>query len=136
MADPETDEQHAGRPHGRSDLAIQNTPNAERYVLEADAMRRRQLRSALLHGTGRNWRENRRAWPGVVAGMVVVAVVIAGLAVSEAFQKTQENEREREQQQEQRTEQVDPTPGGTAPASPSPTDEAPAGAGSPTSPAS
>lgn len=131
MADTGSGEQPPERPHGQSDLAIQNTPNAERYVLEADAMRRRQLRSALLHGTGRNWRENRRAWPGVVAGVVVVAIVIAGLAVSEAFQKTQENQREREQQ-EQQTEQVDPTPEDTAPASPAtPTDDAQGDAGSP-----
>ncbi len=118
MAETGGDGRSPEQRQGQSDLAIQNTPNAERYVLEADTMRRRQLRSALLHGTGRNWRENRRAWPGVVAGLVVVAIVIAGLAVSEAFQKTQENQREREREQQQRTEQVDPTPTGSAHASP------------------
>ena len=77
-------------------LTYQNTPNAERYVLEADAMRRRQLRSALLHGSRRTWREHRRAWPAVVVGLIVVAVVVAALAVTEAFQKTEENQKKQE----------------------------------------
>ncbi|MET0766797.1 MAG: hypothetical protein ABWY50_04060 [Aeromicrobium sp.] len=79
-------------------LAYQNTPNAERYVLEADAMRRRQLRSALLHGSRRTWREHARAWPAVVVGLIVVAVIVAALAVTQAFQKTEENEKKQEQQ--------------------------------------
>jgi flagellar biosynthesis/type III secretory pathway M-ring protein FliF/YscJ len=79
-------------------LAYQNTPNAERYVLEADAMRRRQLRSALLHGSRRTWREHSRAWPAVVVGLIVVAVIVAGLAVTQAFQKTEQNEKKQEKQ--------------------------------------
>jgi flagellar biosynthesis/type III secretory pathway M-ring protein FliF/YscJ len=79
-------------------LAYQNTPNAERYVLEADAMRRRQLRSALLHGSRRTWREHSRAWPAVVVGLIVVAVIIAGLAVTQAFQKTEQNQKKQEKQ--------------------------------------
>lgn len=61
------------------------TPNAERYLLEADALRRRQLRSALLHGSSRTWRDNRRIWPGIVAGIVVVAVILAVFAVVKAI---------------------------------------------------
>ena len=79
-------------------LAYQNTPNAERYVLEADAMRRRQLRSALLHGSRRTWREHARAWPAVVVGLIVVAVIVAALAVTQAFQKTEQNEKKQEEQ--------------------------------------
>ncbi|HET9500088.1 MAG TPA: hypothetical protein VFO98_07490 [Marmoricola sp.] len=79
--------------------AFDTTPNAERYVLEADAMRRRQLRSALLHGSRRTWREHSRAWPAVVVGLIAVAVIVAALAVTQAFQKTEENQREQEQQQ-------------------------------------
>jgi hypothetical protein len=60
------------------------TPNAEKYLLEADALRRRQLVSALLHGSRRTWREQRRIWPGVVAGLVVVAVIVAVLGVLQA----------------------------------------------------
>ena len=81
-----------------STLAYQNTPNAERSVLEADAMRRRQLRSALLHGSRRTWREHARAWPAVVVGLIVVAVIVAALAVTSAFQKTEQNEKKQEQQ--------------------------------------
>ena len=69
-----------------------NTPNAEKYVLEADAMRRRQLRSALLHGSSRTWREHRRVWPAVVIGVVIVAVVIAAMAVVEAYNRYQEQQ--------------------------------------------
>ncbi len=79
---------------------MQNTPNAERYVLEADAMRRRQLRSALLHGSRRTWREHRRIWPALVVGLIVVAVIVAALAVTEAFRKTEENEKKEQQQQD------------------------------------
>lgn len=67
------------------------TPNAERYLLEADALRRRQLHSALLHGSSRTWRDQRRIWPGVVAGIVVVAVILATFAVIKAFKKSEEN---------------------------------------------
>lgn len=68
------------------------TPNAERYVLEADAMRRRQLRSALLHGSTRTWREHRRVWPAVLVGLIIAAVVVAAMGVTGAFRQEQENE--------------------------------------------
>jgi hypothetical protein len=66
-------------------------PNAEKYMLEADVMRRRQLRSALLHGSTRTWREHRKVWPGVVAGLVAVGLVIAIIAVKSAYDKDKEN---------------------------------------------
>lgn len=86
-------------------FALRDTPNAERYVLEADAMRRQQLRTALLHGSRRTWREHRRTWPAVVAGAIVVGVIVAGLAVMQAIQQGQRNDaREQRQQQEQQTQ--------------------------------
>ncbi len=88
--------------------ALAGTPNAERYVLEADAMRRRQLRSAMLHGSRRTWREHPRTWPAAVAGLVAAAVIVAGLAVSQALDKTMENERQQERSRE--------SPSATAPA--------------------
>jgi hypothetical protein len=94
--------------------AMQNTPNAERYVLEADAMRRRQLRSALLHGSRRTWREHRRIWPALVVGLIVVAVIVAALAVTEAFRKTEENEKKEQQKQQRPTSSAPATPGPTA----------------------
>ena len=81
------------------------TPNAERYVLEADAMRRRQLRSALLHGSTRTWRERRRVWPAVVAGIIVAAVIVAAMGVTGAFRQEQENE---EQERVGTTERTTP----------------------------
>lgn len=106
--------------------AMQNTPNAERYVLEADAMRRRQLRSALLHGSRRTWRDHPRTWPAVVVGIIVVAVVIAGLAVTEAFKKTSENEKKQEQQQQRPATTAPAVPGPSA-SNPAPTSPAPTG---------
>lgn len=76
------------------------TPNAERYLLEADALRRRQLRSALLHGSCRTWRDNRRIWPGVVAGIVVVAVILASFAVAKAIAKKKKDDQELERQEQ------------------------------------
>lgn len=73
---------------------FQRTPNAERYLLEADSLRRRQLQSALLHGSARTWRDRRRIWPAVVAGLVVAAVIAAGIAVYGAFRQQQEQQRE------------------------------------------
>lgn len=74
------------------------TPNAERYLLEADALRRRQLRSALLHGSSRTWREHRRIWPGIVAGLVVVAVILAAFKVVEAVKTAEEQQRQEQRQ--------------------------------------
>lgn len=75
------------------------TPNAERYLLEADNLRRRQLRSALLHGSSRTWRDRRRIWPAVVAGLIVVAIIMAAIAIYGTFQEQQRQQREQEQQQ-------------------------------------
>ncbi|HKE70186.1 MAG TPA: hypothetical protein VKB55_13075 [Nocardioidaceae bacterium] len=67
-------------------------PNAEKYMLEADVMRRRQLRSALLHGSTRTWREHRKVWPGVVAGIVAGGLIIAVIAVKTAYDKDKESQ--------------------------------------------
>lgn len=61
------------------------TPYAERYLLESDNLRRRQLRSALLHGSTGVWRERRRVWPAVLLGVVAVAAIMAVIAVHHAF---------------------------------------------------
>jgi hypothetical protein len=82
--------------------AFVTTPNAERYLLESDNLRRRQLRSALLHGSGRVWRERRRIWPAVLGGVIVLVVVIAAIAVYGAFRRQQrigEEEQRRRQSQ-------------------------------------
>ncbi|MBW9208824.1 hypothetical protein KV100_04080 [Mumia sp. zg.B21] len=94
---------------------LARTPNAEKYVLEADALRRRQLRSALLHGTRRTWREHRSTWPAVLAGVIVVAVIVAGMAVTSAYQRQQDIQ-ERQERQRSSAE----TPSASVP-TPSPT---------------
>lgn len=103
--------QHDVQRSGGPRSAMQNTPNAEKYVLEADAMRRRQLRSALLHGSRRTWRDHLRIWPAVVVGIIVVAVILAGLAVTEAFKKTAANEKDEQRQRAQPSASAPVTPG-------------------------
>lgn len=62
----------------------------ERLLLDAAALRRRQLCVAFLHGSSRSWRVRRRTWPGAVAGLLIVAVVIAAMAVAAAFAAQQD----------------------------------------------
>lgn len=94
-----------GRPPGADGVGtrrpagpLQGTPDAERYVLAADVMRRRQLRSAMLHGSARTWREHRRTWPAVLIGVLVVAVTLAVLAVMDAYSRQKQINEEREQE--------------------------------------
>ncbi|MBQ1083450.1 hypothetical protein [Nocardiopsis sp. B62] len=70
--------------------AFRATSNAEKYVLEADALRRRQLRSALLYGSSRFWRRKQRVWPAMIFGAIVVAVICGVIALIGAFDKQQE----------------------------------------------
>jgi hypothetical protein len=61
--------------------------NAERHLMEADTLRRRQLSAAMLHGTGQGWRQRRRAWVAVLVGLAAVALVISVIAVINAFNR-------------------------------------------------
>jgi negative regulator of sigma E activity len=69
---------------------MNNTPNAERYLLESANLRRRQLQAAMLHGSGRSWRQRSRVWPAVVAGLAVAAVVVAVIGVLGAFHRQEQ----------------------------------------------
>jgi hypothetical protein len=84
-----------------------STPNAERYLLEADNLRRRQLRSALLHGSSRTWRDRRRIWPAVVAGLVVAALIVAAIAIANTFERQQRQREQEEQEREQQQQQLE-----------------------------
>ncbi|QSB15722.1 hypothetical protein JQS43_05120 [Natronosporangium hydrolyticum] len=114
MTSPQQSEGHdsassAGPPSAPQSTPFGSTPNAERYLLEADNLRRRQLRSALLHGSSRTWRDRRRIWPAVVAGVILVAIISAAIAVTGTFQnyrrEQREEQREREEEQRQREEE-------------------------------
>ncbi len=112
---PATTSPNGGRPaeqsNGDRPTTFVATPNVEKYMLEADALRRRQLRSALLYGSSRTWRDRRRIWPGVVVGVIVVAVLVAAIAVAGAFRKQKEfNDKQNQQRQ--------PPATSTAPAQP------------------
>lgn len=86
-----------------------STPNAEKYLLEADNLRRRQLRSALLHGSSRTWRDRRRIWPAFIAGLIVVAVISAAIGIYGTFQQQQRQreQAERERQEEERQRELE-----------------------------
>lgn len=75
--------------------AFHFTPNAEQYVLQADALRRRQLRAAILYGSSRYWRRRQAVWPAVIGGLILIALICGGIAVHAAFQKQQEINEER-----------------------------------------
>ncbi|WP_063825705.1 hypothetical protein [Nocardiopsis ganjiahuensis] len=81
--------------------AFQTTPDSERYVLQADALRRRQLRAAILYGSSRYWRARQRVWPSVVVGLIIAAVVAAVIVVFGAFQAQRDLNEERGQGQTQ-----------------------------------
>ncbi len=78
----------AGMPPRGSANALGVDP--ERLLLDAAALRRRQLCAAFLHGSARSWRVRRRIWPGTVTGLLIVAIVIAAMAVAAAFARQQE----------------------------------------------
>jgi len=88
-------------PTGRA--SFDATPNGERYLLESETLRRRQLHAALLHGSRGTWRERRRIWLAVIGGLAVAAVIVAAIAVAGAFQQQQRiNEEQRQQRQQPR----------------------------------
>jgi hypothetical protein len=87
------------------------TPNAEKHVLDADALRRRQLRSALLHGSRQTWRERQRIWPAAVGGAIAIVVIVAVVAIVGAFHRQQEiADRKLQEQQQQRAPAVTVSP--------------------------
>lgn len=78
--------------------ATPTTPNAEKYVLAADALRRRQLETALLHGSAQTWRDRRRLWPAMIGGVIAVALVVTIVAIVGAFHQQQEITKRQEEQ--------------------------------------
>ncbi|WP_159944737.1 MULTISPECIES: hypothetical protein [unclassified Nocardiopsis] len=75
--------------------AFHFTPNEEKYVLQADALRHRQLRSALLYGSSRYWRRRQQVWPAVIGGLILVALICGVIALIGAFGRQQEVNEER-----------------------------------------
>jgi hypothetical protein len=90
--------------------AFQSTPDAERYVLQADALRRRQLRAALLYGSSRYWRRRHRVWPSIIAGVILAALVAGVIVVIGAFENQRAINAERNQGQQGLTDTDPLTP--------------------------
>ena len=80
---------------------MRRTADTERLILQAAALRRRQLRAALLYGASRSWRQKLTLWPGAIVGGVVVAVIVAAIAVTSAFQQEQERKKQEQLEREQ-----------------------------------
>jgi hypothetical protein len=117
-------QQPAGQSHPQATVppAFVSSPNAERHLLEADALRRRQLGSAFLHGSGRTWRDRRAVWPFAALGVAVVALVIVAFAVTGAFksQQCETNKQALKQASPSATAIPTPCPGSSGSGSPSP----------------
>jgi 4'-phosphopantetheinyl transferase EntD len=77
-------------------MAMRRTGQSERYVLQAAALRRRQLRAAVLYGSARSWRQRQPLWPAALIGVIAVALVVAAFAVANAFEKQKQREAEEE----------------------------------------
>ena len=77
-------------------MAMRRTGQSERYVLQAAALRRRQLRAAVLYGSARSWRQRQPLWPAALIGAIAVALIVAAIAVANAFEKQQQREAEEE----------------------------------------
>lgn len=75
-------------------LVMRRTGQGERYVLQAAALRRRQLRAAVLHGSARSWRQRQSLWPAALIGAIAVALIVAVIAVSGAFERQRQQEAE------------------------------------------
>lgn len=84
---------------------------ADAAAVEGEALRRRQLRAALCHGSDRSWRDRYRAWPSLIAGVIAVVLICAGIGVYGAFQKQQrlDQEEERKRQEQERRATAEPT---------------------------
>jgi 4'-phosphopantetheinyl transferase EntD len=77
-------------------MAMRRTGQSERYVLQAAALRRRQLRAAVLYGSARSWRQRQPLWPAALIGAIAVALVVAAFAVANAFEKQKQRDAEAE----------------------------------------
>lgn len=85
----------AAAPDETVPTVMHRSGQTEQYVLQAAALRRRQLRAAFLYGSQRSWRQRQALWPGALAGVIVVAVIVAVIAVTGAFEKQKRiNEKE------------------------------------------
>ena len=100
-APPEPPAPDDGRLDGDVSMAMRRSGNSERYILQAAALRRRQLRSAFLHGSSRSWRQRQALWPAALAGVILVAVIVAAVAVTGAFKRQQQINQQEQQRQQQ-----------------------------------
>ena len=96
MTEPAESERRAESDTDVAPLVMRRTGQTERYVLQAAALRRRQLRAAVLYGSARSWRQRQSLWPAALIGVIAVALIVAAIAVAGAF----ERQRQQEQQEE------------------------------------
>ena len=51
-------------------------------LLEIQAVRRRQLATAALHGSTRSWMSGQRRWPAALAGILAAALILLGVGIT------------------------------------------------------
>lgn len=82
-------------------MVMRRTGQSERYVLQAASLRRRQLRAAVLYGSARSWRQRQPLWPAALIGAITVALIVAAIAVANAFEKQQQRDAEEAAERDQ-----------------------------------
>ncbi|WP_150240296.1 hypothetical protein [Nocardiopsis quinghaiensis] len=95
MSTPSPSPPPSADPEPQLPEAFHYTPDEEKYVLQADALRHRQLRSALLYGSSRYWRRRQQVWPAVIGGLILIALICGVIALIGAFGRQQEVNEER-----------------------------------------
>lgn len=56
-------------------------PDGGRHLMAWHALRREQLRTALVHGDRRHWRDRDRLWPAVAVGLAITVMALVVIAV-------------------------------------------------------
>ncbi|WP_158630323.1 hypothetical protein [Glycomyces terrestris] len=100
MTEPQAQSKPAEAGADLAPLVMRRTGQSERYVLQAAALRRRQLRAAVLYGSARSWRQRQPLWPAALIGVIAVALIVAAIAVAGAFEKQRQREAEEEAERE------------------------------------
>lgn len=57
----------------------------DKLLLESEALHKRMLLAAAVHGSARSWRDRHRSWPAILLGLAAIVLIVAAIAVTHAF---------------------------------------------------